>query len=50
MEPWRVNRPVVTDYHHFEEELDPDQEPHNTEKLIRIRIEVRSWIWIQIRI
>jgi hypothetical protein len=26
MELWRVYRPVVADFHHFEEELDP--EPH----------------------
>jgi hypothetical protein len=26
MEAWWVNRPVVADSHHFEEELDPD--PH----------------------
>jgi hypothetical protein len=24
MKPWRVYRPGIADFHHFEEELDPD--------------------------
>jgi hypothetical protein len=31
MEPWRVRRLVVADFHDFEDELDP--EPHKSEKL-----------------
>ncbi len=31
MKSWRVCRPVVTDSHHFNDELDPD--PHLSEKL-----------------
>ncbi len=27
-EPWRVCRPVVVDSRHFDEEQDPDPEPH----------------------
>jgi hypothetical protein len=26
MEPWRVYKPVIADFHHFDEEQ--DQEPH----------------------
>jgi hypothetical protein len=33
MEPWRVYRPVVADSYHYEEELDPDSDPHLSEKL-----------------
>ncbi len=33
VEPWRSYRPVVADSHHSEEELDPDPEPHQSEKL-----------------
>jgi hypothetical protein len=28
MELWRVYKPVVADFHHFEEELDSDLNPH----------------------
>jgi hypothetical protein len=28
MEPWRLCRPVVADSHHFDEEQDPDLDPH----------------------
>ena len=33
MEPYRVYRPVVADSHHFDEEQDPDPDPHLSEKL-----------------
>jgi hypothetical protein len=33
MEPWRVCRTVVADSHHFDEEQDPDPDPHLSEKL-----------------
>ncbi len=34
IEPWRVCRPVNADLHHFvfDEEQDPDPEPHQSEK------------------
>jgi hypothetical protein len=31
MEPWKVYRPVVTDSHHFHEELDPDSYLHSSQ-------------------
>jgi hypothetical protein len=34
---------VVVASHHFDEEQDPDKDPH-------FRIKVKSWIWIRIRI
>jgi hypothetical protein len=33
MEPWQVYRPVVADSHRFDEEQDPDPDPHSSEKL-----------------
>ena len=54
MEPWRANRPVVADSYHneFEEELDPDPDLHESEKLdpVRIRISSKAKSWIRIRI
>jgi hypothetical protein len=34
MEPWRVCRTVVADSHHFDEEEDPNPEPHSSKKLV----------------
>ncbi len=31
IEPWRVCRPLVADSYHFDEELDPDPDPHWSE-------------------
>jgi hypothetical protein len=31
IKPWMVYKPVIADFHHFEEEQDPD--PHLCEKL-----------------
>ncbi len=39
----------VADSHHFEEQLDPDPDPHLSE-WIRIRIKVKGWIWIRIQV
>jgi hypothetical protein len=54
LEPWRANRPVVADSYHneFEEELDPDPDLHESEKLdpVRIRISSKAKSWIRIRI
>jgi hypothetical protein len=33
IEPWRFCRPVLADSHHFDEEQDPDLDPHYREKL-----------------
>ena len=33
MEPCRVDRPVAADSHHFNEEQEPDPDPHLSEKL-----------------
>jgi hypothetical protein len=30
---WSVCRPMVADFHHFEEVQDLDQDPHRSEKL-----------------
>ncbi len=32
MKPWRVSLPVVADSHHFDEEQDPDADPHQSDK------------------
>ncbi len=34
MKPWRVCRLEVTDSSHFDEEWDPDPDPHSSEKLV----------------
>jgi hypothetical protein len=41
MEPWTVCRPVVTDLLHFDEEQDPDPDPHLREKLDSARIRIK---------
>jgi hypothetical protein len=43
MKPWRINRPVLEDSHHFAE--DPD--PILRENWIRIRIKFKRWIRIR---
>ncbi len=31
MEPFRVYRPVVASFHHFDEEQEPDMDPHQSD-------------------
>ncbi len=44
MEQRRACRPVVADWHHFDEEQDPD--PHQSESRVRIHIKVKRGIRI----
>jgi hypothetical protein len=39
--PWRFYRPGVEDFHHFDEEQDPDPSLQVSEKLVRLHIKVR---------
>jgi hypothetical protein len=32
-EPWMIYRPAVADSHHFDDEQDPDPDPHLSERL-----------------
>jgi hypothetical protein len=38
----------VADSYHYGEELEPDQ--HFSKSWIRIRVELKSWIWIRIKV
>jgi hypothetical protein len=56
MEPWRLNqeswmfcRPVVEDSQHLDEELDPDPDPHQSEKSDQDPLLSEKMRWIKIR-
>jgi hypothetical protein len=50
MELWRACSPVVADSYHFDGEQDPERDTWLREKMNLIRITVKSWIQIRIRI
>ncbi len=39
-EPWRVGRPLMADWHPFDDEQDPNLDPHQSKNGIRIHIKV----------